>query len=412
MAQMIEFQMNETRCVKINGENEVQLTYQGFYSDDESPVKEALAAVDLVGATMLEKPVVLGYTPVGRVNPYQALLYKEMADVGIAVVPIVKSWNFERLAQIRHKASTFVLHIHWTSFVLNSITSYGEAKEKIVEFKRGIDSVVAKGGKIVWTLHNIIPHNGRFFDLEMEVQRYIAYKATVVHVLSAASLDMMSDYISFDHSKVLYAPHPNYLGTYEDYVTRENARFTLGLSADDRVYVLLGALKAYKGLNKLLEAFEQFCANDSAVPRKLIVGGMPDSDPDVTEFVNNCKMSANVLIEPKKIPANFVQYYMRAADVGLAAYDRMLNSGAILLYQTFDLPVITSNVPAIWENLTRDIAEMAIDNSVGELVAAFQRADRFINSDVRWRVRTHVGRFDASELSLNFGRELRGMLSV
>ncbi|WP_156135174.1 glycosyltransferase [Arthrobacter sp. L77] len=390
----------------------MQLVYQGFHSRSDSPVAEANAAIEQASITAGEKPILIGYTPVGRMNPYQALLYREVGDHGFAVAPIVKSWDFAKLSQVRSKASLIVVHIHWTSFVLNSITSYQTAKKKIQDFKTDIERVISQGGKIVWTLHNVIPHNSRFVDLEIEVQQYIADKASVIHVLSEASVEVMSDFISFDRSKILHVPHPNYKSTYEDYVNRDQARTTLGLSSDDKVYVLLGALKAYKGLGTLLAAFESLCARDPSVPRKLLVGGMPDDDPEVASFVEACKKSANVLIEAKKIPANYVQYYMRAADIGLAPYSRMLNSGAILLYQTFELPVVTSNVSAIWENLDEDIAEMAVDDSVAALESALQRADRFIGSDTSWRIRAHTEQYDSSDLSREFARELRSMLDA
>ncbi|MCU1572693.1 MAG: hypothetical protein JWO93_775 [Micrococcaceae bacterium] len=390
----------------------VKLTYQGFFSTEESPMREARAAVNLVGAGMADKPIVLGYTPVGRTNPYQALLYKELTDQGIAAVPIVKSWDFAKIGQISDQSSLVVLHIHWTSFILNNIKSYGTAKKKINDFKSDVDGLLANGGQLIWTLHNIVPHNAQFMDLEMEIQQYLADKASVIHVMSEASVEMMSEAISFERSKILHIPHPSYSGTYEDFVNRETARATLGLTAQDRVYVLLGALKAYKGLSRLLAAFEELCRLDPSVSRKLLVGGIPDDEPEVKQFIQDCEASPNVLIEAKKVPANFVQFYMRAADVGLAPYARMLNSGAILLYQTFDLPVVASNVPAIWENLSHDIAEMAADSSVEALVEALQRADRFIGSDVGLRVRSHVQQYDASEQSREFARELRSMLQV
>ncbi|GAB3526578.1 glycosyltransferase [Arthrobacter monumenti] len=388
----------------------MKLTLKGFRHGKESPVAEARAALEMVGSSTIGKPILVGYTPVGRTNPYQALLYKQFAPAGLAASPVIKSWDFLRLLEARENARAVVLHIHWTSFVLNEIKSYVTAKKKVSDFRHELDAFIKGGGKVVWTLHNVIPHDSLYPALEMQIQQYLADRADVIHILSQASADIMREHISFENSKLLLSPHANYRGTYEDFIPKEEARLSLGIRPDERVYVLLGALKAYKGLKNLYESFEEFCRGSSQ-PRRLLVGGMPDESVEVAEFVKLCERSPNVLIEAKKIPANFVQYYMRAADIGLAPYARMLNSGAILLYQTFDLPVITSDVKAVWENLTHDIAEKV--DSPGDrekLVDSFRRAERFFDDDVSWRIRSFTNNYEADALSRAFASDLRSRL--
>lgn len=382
----------------------MQLKLNGYFKGEGSPLAEAKAAIEMLAPTSGSAPHVLGYTPVGRVNPYQSLLYKAAADYDIATVPIIDSWCFDSLAAVQPDASHVIVHIHWTSFVLNGIKSYATAKKKLQDFRQSIDAFKGRGGRIVWTLHNIIPHDSRYPDLEMRAQQMLADEADVLHVLSDGSAEMMSAALKIDKRKLLAVPHPNYRMTYEDYVTRNNARIEFGIGPKDRVYVLLGALKAYKGLNRLLEAFDAFCASDPSVPRLLLVGGNPDGSPEVSDFVARCQKHPRVLIENKKIANHFVQNYMRAADVGLAPYTRMLNSGAVLLYQTFDLPVIASDVPAIWEDMPDEIGERVHDNSVESLVAAFQRSDRFFQGGTPEAVRRYADQFDAVELSRQFSR--------
>lgn len=384
----------------------MQLKLKGYFKEDNSPVAEAVKAIEMLEAATMGKPHVLGYTPVGRTNPYQALLYRAAEDYNIATVPVVKSWDFHKLFRVPTDGSTVILHIHWTSFILHGITSYTTAKKKIQDFRSAIDEIKSKGGKIIWTLHNIIPHDSLYPDLEMQIQQYLAEQADVLHVLSDASAEMMSAALTIDKHKLVNVPHPNYRLTYEDYVTRSNARLEFGIGPRDRVYVLLGALKAYKGLDRLLKAFDEFSKSDPSTRRVLLVGGMADESPEVAEFVKKALKHPNVLIEPKKVPNHLVQNYMRAADIGLAPYTRMLNSGAVLLYQSFDLPVIASDVPAIWENMPDDIGERVSDNSVQSLISAFARADRFFEQDVSSKVRSYADQFDATVLSREFASRI------
>ncbi|WP_320535865.1 glycosyltransferase [Pseudarthrobacter sp. IC2-21] len=382
----------------------MKLKLKGYFNEEGSPVLEAKAAIAMLSETTAKAPHVLGYTPVGRVNPYQSLLYKATSEYDIATVPIVDSWSFGSLPLVGSRGSQLILHIHWTSFILNDVKNYTTAKKKLGDFQSAIDEFKSRGGRIVWTLHNIIPHGAQYPDLEMMAQQILADEADVLHVLSDASAEMMSSALTIDRAKLLTVPHPNYRTTYEDYVTRNNARLEFGIGPKDRVYVILGALKAYKGLQRLLDAFDEFCDLDPSIPRKLLVGGNPDGTPEVDAFVAQCQAHPNVLIEAKKVPNHFVQNYMRAADVGLAPYTRMLNSGAILLYQSFDLPIIASDVPAIWESMPDEVGERVEDNSVEKLVEAFQRSERFFAFNVTGAVRRYTDQFDAVELSRDFAR--------
>ena len=170
----------------------MQLKLKGYFKEDNSPIGEAVKAVEMLEASSMTKPHVLGYTPVGRTNPYQALLYRAAEDYNIATVPVVKSWDFNKLFKMPNNGSNVILHIHWTSFILHGITSYTTAKKKILDFHAAVADLKSRGGKIIWTLHNIIPHDARYPDLEMQIQQYLAEQADVLHVLSDASAEMMS----------------------------------------------------------------------------------------------------------------------------------------------------------------------------------------------------------------------------
>lgn len=380
----------------------MKTVYKAFKAEAGSPLIEAQAAISLARVGPGEKPYLLGFTPVGRTNPYQALLYSSAGEFGVATTPVVNSWSFDELVRVSSRTERLIMHVHWTSFVLSGVESRHIARQKIQDLKEGVERLRSGGAALVWTLHNIVPHDTLFPDLELEIEQYLADTVDVIHALSYASLEVMEQFLTFDRSKVIIVPHPNYTAAYEDFVSREDARLAFGIGAEERVYVLLGALKRYKGLPNLLDAFDRFCEEDPNIPRRLLVGGAPDKDPEVQEFVAACETHPRVLIEAKKIPSGFVHYYMRAADVGYAAYSRMLNSGAVLLYQSFDLPVITLDNPALWESMTEDIAQPVRAPDVDGIVDGFRGAERFFEASVAPEVRRYVSQFDPRSLSRSF----------
>ncbi len=109
---------------------------------------------------------------------------------------------------------------------------------------------------IVWTAHNVLPHDTAFPDVDVELRRGVVARADIVHVLSEGTVAAAAPLYEIPPGKVLHLPHPAYLGVYPDDVSDADARRTYGLGADDIVFGLVGHLRPYKGLDELLDAFE------------------------------------------------------------------------------------------------------------------------------------------------------------
>jgi len=317
----------------------MKLEFSGFKHTDSSPLAEALASIRHVESLGYEKPLLMAYTPVARMNPFQALLYSSFLESGIAVTPLIKPLLFDRLTQLRTLVSDVVVHLHWNSVILAGAKDLRDARKRVDSFKERVDRFTSAGGKLMWTVHNLLPHDAEYLDEEMELQQFIADRCSVIHTMSRATDEAMTGILNLDKSKVLVSPHPSYEGAYEDYVGRHEARMTLGIDSDEIVYVLLGAIKPYKGVSRFIEGFDEFGASATG-RRRLIVAGEPDTSTDTARLLDVCRQHPNILLDDRKIPANLVQYYLRAADIAVVPYLRVLNSGAALLGPTFGLPVI------------------------------------------------------------------------
>jgi len=368
-----------------------------------SPVTEALRSMRLVAARHAE-PRVLGVAPVARMNPFQSQLYRSFPQHGIAPAPVNEAASFGRLAEVAGLAPVTV-HLHWLSFVLGQAADRRDARARLDEFRAGLDAFLGQPRtSLLWTVHNLIPHDARYVDLELELRNAVSDAADLVHVMSGATADAVAPDTVLDPAKTVLVPHPNYRGCYADHVTREAARLALGIEPDELVFVLFGAVKPYKGLDGLLDAF------DDARPRlgrqaRLIVAGQPDGSDEARRFVDRCTVHPDVLVAPKRIPSEHVQHYLRAADVGLAPYDRVLNSGAVLLYTSFDLPVVVPDAPTVRESLS-DGTHVAYGE--GGLAGALVAAERFAGDvGVRDTVRRHTDRFDAATVSASLAEAVR-----
>ncbi|WP_189351044.1 glycosyltransferase [Zhihengliuella salsuginis] len=343
-------------------------------------------------------------------NPYQALTYRRFAEEGIAAAPILKPADFRDLRHIAPLASRTTLHLHWNSWIIGQQADE-EAAQRVGRGMIGrMEALRAAGINLMWTVHNVFPHDARFPDLEVELQNSIAESSNIIHLMSPGTIEDIEPYVNIDKRKVICSPHPSYLGAYPDVTSRAEARLVLGIDPDEYVFVMFGAIKAYKGLGRLLDAFHEATkrASEQGQRLRLVVAGGADQDEECREFIARARVHPQVLIETNKIPADKIQYFLRSADCGLVPYERMLNSGAALLYGTFDLPIVSSDRATIRGIFGDDIVEYMKTPDIEGLTAALLSAtERFPSgSSPVDSIRRVMSSYDPDRVSLDFARQI------
>lgn len=344
-------------------------------------------------------------------NPFQALLYRSFPGNGIAVAPILRPDKFKGLLDFQHMAESTSLHLHWNSWMTFGEVDQGRARSLGIGMAGRLDQLRDNGVNVIWTVHNVYPHDAVHIDLELEIQQRISDAANIVHIMSKSTIDAMDGYVSLDPGKVLIAPHPSYKGAYVDVVTKEEARAMLGLGPDEVVFLLFGAIKAYKGLDRLLDAIDALSLQSPDLRFRVVVAGGADGTEDVKRFVDRALVHPHVLIESNKIPNDRAQYFLRAADVGLVNYERTLNSGAALLYGTFGLPVVAADTPTFREGLDGKSTVFVGDGSAEAFAVAMADAAEIVgNAEAKDSLAAHMARLDPDLVSSDFARSLLPLL--
>jgi glycosyltransferase involved in cell wall biosynthesis len=273
----------------------------------------------------------------------------------------------------------------------------------------GIDRYLDAGGRLVWTVHNIIPHGAEFEREEAALSSDIVDRCAAVHVMSASTPRLVAEWFAIPAAKVLEVPHPSYAGAYEDVVSREQARHELGIAPDEIVHVVVGAIKPYKGLNELLDAWDAMAADD--VPRRLVIAGGPTDEPGVSDVLERAAIHPTVLIHARKIPGAEMQNFLRAADVAVLPYLRSLNSGALMLALTFGLPVVVPAGGGLAEVVDERTARTFEPGDANSLVAALRAADGLVTEEARAEAAAIAAARRPGPLSDRFGAGLRSLLS-
>ena len=296
-----------------------------------------------------DKPMTLFWPDYSRSNPYQHLLYgKARREIEICAGDLDVA--LEMLGQL-DDPRLLTFHLHWLNFLLLGVTDVEEARRKVDAFTAKLEKFVWRGGRLVWTVHNAVSHDTPFGDLEAEMSARIARMADVLHVHSEGSIDEIASAFELPREKVRVSRHGSYVGAYPDFVTRESARSQLGLGEADDVIVFLGQIRPYKGVETLIEVFRRLLSErPNAV--LLLLGAMKFDlfdavRPELTE-AERSRIRAN----ERFVDDMEMQVFLRAADIAVYPYRRILTSGSLLLALSFGLPTA---VPSV--GMTRDVLE-------------------------------------------------------
>lgn len=389
----------------------MELQFQGFLTEQGSPVHEAVSAARYYTSRDGKEPWLFAYTPVARMNPYQALSYGSFGDHGLAVTPVTDPWSFDRLTVMGGQTEGVIVHLHWLSVVLADASSAAEAAERSAAFLAKMSSFRAKGGKIVWTVHNMVSHDARFLEEELRLQQAVADEADLIHVMTEDTPALVAQHLRLDPDKTICVPHPGYHGAYPDLVPQDHARLALGLDPDETVYLAFGAIKAYKGIEPLVEGFNVLLQRSPA-PRRLIIAGGADQDRDTAALIRQLRMHPYVLVDDSKIPLDTAQYLLRAADLMVLPHVRALNSGGALLGPTFGLPLVANSVGVLPGLLGPEIAEFIRGETPEDIADALERADRLRNEASRAAAREFADRYHPHTVSPALAQAIRAGLNL
>jgi beta-1,4-mannosyltransferase len=313
-------------------------------SGDEAALGDALRTLSALDWTNVDRrPGVVAYLPCYFGNPYQGLLYSDLPSHGLQAVPIhTAKLAAEFTGQVASGGVEVIVHVHWLNAVTKGLQNEAEAREAAKAYVEQLQRAKDLGARVLWTVHNILPHDSRFEDVDIELRRAMTGLADRVHLMSPGTRELVAPWFEIPEEKTFVVAHPGYQGAYPSWMSRDEARLKLGIGRDATVFLMIGAIKAYKGLTELITAFDELSRRE---PGRyiLLVAGQPDEDQETQRFVERAMIHPAILGWFRRVREEQMQLFLRAADIGVYPYRRSLNSGALALGLTFGVPAV---VPA------------------------------------------------------------------
>ncbi|WP_448518334.1 glycosyltransferase [Rhodoflexus sp.] len=199
------------------------------------------------------------------------------------------------------------------------------------------------GIPVIAITDNVIPHEKRIGDSILT--RYFLSACDAFLVMSQA---VMQDLRTFEPQKpAVYAPHPLY-DSYGETVDKQLARQRLGLQPNKHYVLFFGLIRAYKGLDLLLEALAD--KRLAALDVHLLIAGEPYEElSKYLQLIDELQISERITASWQFVPQDRVADWFCAADLIAQPYRTATQSGVTQIAYHFERPILVTDVGGLSE---------------------------------------------------------------
>jgi glycosyltransferase involved in cell wall biosynthesis len=308
-------------------------------------------------------------------NPYQRLLYSDMRPLGARVSYLGRVTSSHTLNLLlmpaelaaRRATGARLIHVHWLyQFGLPGNDRF-PALRKLSQVWLAVWLWTARrlGLRLVWTVHNVLPHAQVFAD-DVRARRQLVAACDLVLAHSPSALAELAALGAVPRRSAVI-PH----GPMAPPGPAASLR-TPGSGAGPRQFLFFGQVHEYKGVEDLLAAFTALPAGEAV--RLTVAGECPD--PGLRSRLDALAQGCGdrVALRFGRVPDEKVAPLLASADVVVLPYRRITTSGSAMLALAHGRPLIMPDFAAV-DGLSRQ-AVVTYDRTRPGLVAALTRLAR------------------------------------
>ena len=197
--------------------------------------------------------------------------------------------------------------------------------------------------RVLTIFDNVIPHERRMGD-----KLLTRFFVNSIHGALVMTKAVENDLRQFSSSMpCVISPHPLF-DNYGEPVSRAEAIVRLKLCPADRFILFFGFIRAYKGLDLLLQAMADEGVRKTGV--KLIVAGEFYEDAkSYFDIIQSKHLDDSVILHTHFINNEDVRYYFSAASLVVQPYRSATQSGVTQVAYHFNKPMIVTDVGGLAE---------------------------------------------------------------
>ncbi|MCP2045875.1 glycosyltransferase [Pontibacter sp. HSC-36F09] len=198
--------------------------------------------------------------------------------------------------------------------------------------------------RILAITDNVVPHEKRPGDVP-----FTKYFLSACHGFLTMSRAVQQDLQRFEPNKPnVYLPHPLY-DNFGPAESKAEACAALRLDPNDKYLLFFGFIRAYKGLDLLLEAMAIPALEAIPNLKLLIAGEFYEEARPYLDLIEKYGLQDRLVLRTDFIPNAEVRHYFCAADLVVQPYKHATQSGVTQVAYHFDKPMVVTNVGGLSE---------------------------------------------------------------
>src|SRR5690606_14756598 len=322
---------------------------------------------------------IIFFPTTGDTNLYVNILVRGLKSRGNQIYSLKDS-----ISSPRRFFQARLVHLNW----------FENIEVKSVFFKRVFLLLlfILTNKRIVWTIHNKIPHEDHFPRLTQIMMKLLFRFSDRLVIHSRSSLDVVRKYGGEYIRKTVYVPHPDYIGIYGPQTgnTFSPARLKL---------LFVGAVNPYKNIELLIDTVKQLDNQKT----ELVIAGKPKDAAYAQQITKRVGNHPSIRLDLRYLDDSDLVRLLGESDILVLPYDQRssLNSGTVLLAFSYGKTVICPAIGTVTDYETTQPMLVYDYNSPAEhaeqLKSALVKAQMLHQKD--------------PEIFRKWGKEVYGMVS-
>jgi beta-1,4-mannosyltransferase len=318
----------------------------------------------------------LGLQPGTGANPYASLLAAALRRGGVELTE--GNYDLDAAWLEDSRASHSFLHMNWLDRFYARFDEPANLEAAVSRYADFVDNLrLARrlGYRVIWTVHNLFPHERRYPQLDRLMNSLIAREADHVIAHCQFAADRISEMYD-PRTPVQVIPHGNYGSVFPNTVAPAAARARLDIAADRFVYLFFGNARGYKGVAELIAAFRNVADADAIL--LLVLRENVRSPGLIGQLRATADGDRRIRFATSTFFANEeFQYYLNAADVVTLPFTSVLTSGSAIQALGFGKPLVLPRLGCLPELVGDDAGIVYDPENADGLAGALRQARLF-----------------------------------
>lgn len=285
---------------------------------------------------VIQIPEICGY------NPFIGLLSSSLEKNGVNVLkrnicidsPVLTDPYFDPDSLKEYLEKKIVFHFHWPEKLYRKIGIDG--------YKKMLEFIKMKGWKIVYTVHNLEPHENK--KNSDSVADIIRYSDCLICFSEGQKRALLKRYADLNDAKINVVGH----GPYPQLPTMLslNINSLPSRKSYKLIFIAPGRIRAYKQIPLLLKAFTALANSKTA----LIIAGNPDDMNSVKLIKKAAEKHINIHGIFEFLSEDKLNELISFSDIVILHYSRIWSSGMFIKAIGLKKPII-SPIPEMFDNI-------------------------------------------------------------